>query len=151
MLNLNQPIAMVKLGLLFTAYLFVSLGIFFVMSNTINGGIIYLFLLLPFYGAVLLTSWIVIWQRRTQRARVQWSIWGLVLALQIAVVFTSPGNCFGTKQGDRCYSNLQIVAGSAARTGANQLPHWTIVEDAFPFFVIAYDVAIAVGLRKILV
>lgn len=71
------------------------------------------------------------------------------MALQLATILTSPGNCFGAKQGDRCYSNLQVLAGNVSRTGQNNVSHWRLVEDAFPGFVIAYDVAMIVGLWRV--
>lgn len=149
MLKLSQPITLVKLGLLLTAYLCLSLIVFFLTSNTIIGAIVYFYLLLPLYGVVLLGGWVFIWQHRTQAARVRWWIWIVILALQIGVILSSPGNCYGAKQGDRCYSNLQILAGNASRSGSNDSPHWKLVEDSFPAWVIAYDIALGMGVRRI--
>jgi hypothetical protein len=145
----DESHALVKLGWLFATYLCCSFVVFLLLSNTLLGGIIYIFFLLPFYGVTLLWVAYFVWCHRTQRARVQWWIWGIILALQIATMLASPGNCYGVKQGDRCYSNLQILVGSAASTGPNQVPHWTVIEDSFPGLVMAYGAALIVGLAKV--
>ena len=140
---------MVKLGWLLTVYLCLSLGLFIAASFTINGAIIYIFILPQFYGAVLLWWWLRVWQNRTKVGNLKQWIWHIVLALQILAMLVSPGNCFGAKQGDRCYSNLQILVSDVSRTGPNLAPHWTFVEDAFPGLVLAYGVAIVVGLKNV--
>jgi len=140
MFKIKGAIKMVKLGWALTAYLFLSFILFLSASNTIAGGIIYLFILLPFYGIVLLGAWLFIGRNRTKTARIKYRIWIIVLALQVATILVSPGDCYGFKQGDRCYSNLQILI-----SGRN-LPHWKLVEDAFLGFVLAYGVAVVVAL-----
>jgi hypothetical protein len=139
---------MIKLGLLLTLYLCLSFGLFMVTSFTITAGILYLFLLLPFYGLLLLICWIIIWRNRSQTAKIKWGIWSLVLVLQIATILASPGNCYGVKQGDRCYSNLQVIVSNLPRTGPNSVPHWQLVEDAFPALLAAYGVALVIGVRQ---
>ena len=109
--------SLIKLGCLFSGYLCLSLVIFFGVSNTVLSGIFYIFFLLPLYGVVLLGAWYFIWRYRTRRARVKWWIWGVVLGLQIATLLASPGNCYNVKQGDRCYSNLQILVSDMPPTG----------------------------------
>lgn len=139
---------MLKVGGLLTLYLGASLILFMVASNTINGAIIYLLALLPIYGAVLIVGWILAWQRRHQPLRLHYGLWGVVLALQLATLLTSPANCFRAKEGARCYSNLQVLVGSVPRTGESSAPHWILVEDAFPGVLIAYDVALILGVTR---
>lgn len=140
---------MIKLGWVLTVYFCLSFILFFAASNTINGGIVYLFLLLPFYIIILIGWWFFVLLNRTKQARIDYRIWGLVLALQIATLLVSPGNCFGTKQGARCYSNVQILIENIPRTGPSEAPHWTLVEDSFFGFVVAYVVAVWRGLSLI--
>ena len=136
---------MIKLGLALTAYFLISFLLFFITSNTIIGAIVYLFLLLPICAAMLLGWWILALQNRTKAVRINYQIWGVVLALQIATMLVSPGNCFGAKQGDRCYSNLQILIGGAPRSGSSSLVHWRFVEDSFYGLAAAYGAAVLVG------
>lgn len=137
---------MVKFGLGFTAYILFSFSLFLAASNTISGGIVYLFLLLPFYGVVLLLTWIFIAKNRTRTVKIKYKIWGIVLLLQLAALLTSPGNCYGVKQGSRCYSNLQVLIENIPRTGYSNLPHWTLVEDAFLGFLLGYAIALLWGI-----
>ncbi|MBW4622630.1 MAG: hypothetical protein KME17_25145 [Cyanosarcina radialis HA8281-LM2] len=137
---------MVKLGWALTVYLGLSFVLFLATSNTIIGWIIYLFLLLPFYGIILLWWWFFVWQNRTKTARIKYWMWVLVLALQVTTILSSPGNCYRVKQGDRCYSNLQILLGNVPITGPGNSPHWNLIEDAFLGLVIAYGVALVVAL-----
>ena len=140
---------MFKLGWVLTVYLCLSFAIFLITSNTITGGIIYLFLLLPFYGVVLIGCWVWVWKNRTQAAKIKCWIWGIVLVLQVATILASPGNCFGVKQGaPRCYSNLQILLSDVPSTGSSSSPHWNQVEDAFLGFLAAYGVALVMGLSR---
>jgi hypothetical protein len=139
---------MVKLGWALTVYLFLSFALFLTTSNTIGGWIIYLFLLLPFYGIVLLGWWFFVLQNSTKTAKIKYWIWSIILVLQIATILTSPGNCFGIKQGNRCYSNLQILLGDVPSTGPSSSPHWNEVEDAFLGLLAAYGVALVVGLSR---
>ena len=141
---------MVKLGWLLTIYICLSLAIFLSTSNTINGWIIYGLLLLPFYATILLCGWIHILQNRAQKKRMKYWIWSIALTLQGATILASPGNCFGVKQGDRCYSNLQIWFGNVPSLGPSNIPHWKLVEDAFIGLLIAYGVAVVLGLSRTL-
>lgn len=137
-----------KLGWIFTLYVCLSFILFLLTSNTINGGIIYIFLLLPFYLIALLVYWLIIIQSPTKSGRIKYWIWSIVLALQIATMLTAPGNCYGTKQGERCYSNLQVLLSDIPRTGPSSAPHWSLVEDAFLGFVAAYILALVFGLSS---
>ncbi|HIK14897.1 MAG TPA: hypothetical protein IGS53_06330 [Leptolyngbyaceae cyanobacterium M33_DOE_097] len=140
---------MVKFGLVLTIYFCLSAVLFLIASNTIIGAIIYFFLLLPFYVIALAWLWAIALQNRTQPPRIKYWIWGIVLALQVATILVSPGNCFRAKEGAPCYSNLQILLGNAPRSGPSDLPHWTLIEHAFPGLVVAYGVAILVGLWSV--
>uniref|UniRef100_B8HZP3 Uncharacterized protein n=1 Tax=Cyanothece sp. (strain PCC 7425 / ATCC 29141) TaxID=395961 RepID=B8HZP3_CYAP4 len=133
-------------GLAVTAYFGLSYVLFLSTSNTIVGGIVYLFLLLPFYATVLLILWIIVLQNRNKKVQIKKWIWGCVLLLQIITILVSPGNCFQAKEGSPCYSNLQILIGNAPRTGPGKVSHWTFVENAFPGLVFAYSVAVALAL-----
>ncbi len=139
---------MIKLGWALTVYLCLSFALFITTSNTILGGIVYLFLLLPFYGIVLVGWWSFVWQNRTETAKIKYWIGGIVLVLQVATILASPGNCFGVKQGNRCYSNLQILLSDVPSTGSSSSPHWNQVEDAFLGLLAAYGVALVVGLSR---
>ncbi|MGD1942842.1 MAG: hypothetical protein ACFB0G_16165 [Leptolyngbyaceae cyanobacterium] len=133
-----------------TAYCSVSFALFAIISNTLMGGLVYLFLLLPIYGLSVLAGWIFVWQYWGKTVQIKRRYWSVVLALQTLTCLTSPGNCFGVKQGDRCYSNLQILVGQASRSGMNTAPHWPLVEDAFYGLAIAYSIALIVSLVKTL-
>jgi hypothetical protein len=139
---------MIKLGLLLTIYLCLSFGLFGITSFTVTAWILYQFLLLPFYGILWLGCWIFIWLNWTKTAKLKWGIWSLVLTLQIVTMLASPGNCYGVKKGDRCYSNLQVLIGNLAREGPNTAPHWLLLEDAFPGFLAAYGVALLTAVLK---
>jgi hypothetical protein len=139
---------MIKLGLLLTIYLCLSFSLFLTTSFTVTAGILYLFLLLPFYGILCLCCWIYIWQNRSKTAKLKPWIWGIVLVLQIFTMLTSPGNCYGVKQGDRCYSNLQVLISNLPREGPNNVPHWQLVEDVFPGLLAAYGMALLAAILK---
>ena len=143
---------MIKLALPLTIYVFLSFILFFVVSNTIAGGIFYLFLLLPFYVTIVLAWWLASWQNRHKRFNLgnfKYWILGVVLALQVATLLVSPANCYGIKQGSRCYSNLQVVLSNVPRSGASNAPHWEQVEDSFVGFLLAYMISLATGLLVI--
>lgn len=139
---------MIKLGLLLTVYVCLSIVALFISSFTINAWIIYGLILLPFYGATLLWGWVFALKNRDKTGQVSYRLWSLVLGLQAALLLTSPGNCFGVKQNSRCYSNFQILFGNVPRTGSSKQPHWYLVEDAFWLFLAAYCVAVIVSLIK---
>lgn len=139
---------MIKLGLFLTLYLVCSFLLFLSSSFTVASGIFYLFLLLPFYGILWLGCWIFIWKHRSNTAKLKAWMWGLVLALQLLTILSSPGNCYGFKQGDRCYSNLQIFVENLPRTAPNTVPHWKLVEDAFPGLLAAYGIALLLAILK---
>lgn len=65
---------MVKFGLGFTAYILLSFILFLAASNTISGGIVYLFLLLPLYGVVLLVAWIFIANNHTKIVQIKYKV-----------------------------------------------------------------------------
>uniref|UniRef100_B8HTT9 Uncharacterized protein n=1 Tax=Cyanothece sp. (strain PCC 7425 / ATCC 29141) TaxID=395961 RepID=B8HTT9_CYAP4 len=137
---------LINLSWVFTAYLCLSFLIFLATSNTMLGWILYLFLLLPFFGFILLVWWLFAWQNRNKTARVKFWVWSIVLGLQVATIVVSPGNCYGFSQGNTCYSNFQILAGQAPPSGPSDAPHWKPIEDAFPGLLMAYGVAVLVGM-----
>lgn len=137
---------MVKLGVMLTIYICLSFILFLATSFTITGWIAYQFLLLPFYAVVLLGWWFFVWLNRTKTARIRCWIWSIVLALQVATILVAPGNCYGLKEGARCYSNLQILIGNVPSTGPSNSLHWELVEDAFLGLLAAYGVSLVVGL-----
>jgi hypothetical protein len=137
---------MIKLGQVLTVYIFLSFILFLTTSFTITGWIIYGILLLPFYATILLVSWLTVWQNRTKTAQIKYWIWGIVLVLQVATILASSGNCYGVKQGARCYSNIQILLGNVPRNGSSNLPHWQQIEDAFPKLLLAYGASVVVAL-----
>ncbi|AFY37584.1 hypothetical protein Lepto7376_1228 [[Leptolyngbya] sp. PCC 7376] len=137
---------MIKLGLLWTGYLILSFVIFLLASFTINGWIVYIFVLLPLYGLILLFGWLRLLKHRNERAQFSHGRWLTVIVLQIAVLLTSPGNCYMANQGARCYSNFQILFDNVPQSGmVLNAPHWIIVEDSFYGFVLAYCVALIIG------
>jgi hypothetical protein len=139
---------MIKFGWTLTVYLCSSFTIFLITSFTITSWIVYLFLLLPFYGVVLLGCWAAIWRNRIKTGKINYSNWGVVLVLQSATILASPSNCFGVKQGSRCYSNLQTLLSEVPRTGFSSSPHWNQVEDAFPWLLATYALALVVVLSR---
>ena len=140
---------MIKFGLALTTYFCLSVVLFLITSNTIIGVIVYFFLLLPFYVIALAWLWTIVGQNRTKTLRIKYWIWSLVLALQIATILVAPGNCFRAKEGAPCYSNLQILFGNAPNSGPSDIPHWTLIEHAFPGLVVAYGVSVLVGLWSV--
>jgi len=137
---------MITLGWIFTFYIFISFIIFMGTSFTMLGWITYGFMLLPFYGIVLLAWWIYVWKNRTNKAKIRLWIWCIVLLLQVSTILISPGNCYGFSQGSTCYSNLQILLGSVPKNGSSTVLHWKQVEDAFISLLNAYGVMLVVGL-----
>ena len=137
---------MIKLGWILTIYICLSFILFLTISFTIDGWIIYLLLLLPFYLVVLLTSWFFIIQNHDKTGQIKYWIWSIVLALQALTILASPGNCYGTKQGARCYSNLQILLSDVPRTGPSSAPHWVLIENAFLGFLAAYGLALVISI-----
>lgn len=141
----------VHLGLALTVYCTLSFILFFATSFTINGWILYLVVLPLLHGGLVLGSWASIFGHRPRIAHVRWRIWGVILALQIATMIVSPGNCYGTTSHGLCYSNLQVLVGNVPRTGPSNAPHWPLVENSFPGFLLAYSVALTRGVTSILV
>jgi hypothetical protein len=67
------------------------------------------------------------------------------------MVLSSPGSCYGWSQGQLCYSLVQTlfvdtVSHEDIRTLATQVPHWSIVESAFPVMIGLYILAMALFL-----
>jgi hypothetical protein len=140
---------MIQFALPLTIYIFLSFILFLVVSNTIAGWILYIFLLLPFYGIVLLAWWMIGWLNRRKRYQLRhfkYWILGIVLCLQLTTLLVSPANCYGYKGGSRCYSNLQVVLTDVPRSGSSNATHWQEVEDSFFGSLSAYIVALATGL-----
>lgn len=140
---------MIKFGLVLTIYFCLSVVLFLIASPTIIGAIIYFFLLLPLYAIALPWLWTIVLENRTKTPQIKYWIWSIVLALQVVTILISPGNCFRAKEGAPCYSNLQILLGNAPRSGPSDVPHWTLVEHAFPGLLLAYGVAVLVGLLSV--
>ncbi|MBM0745276.1 hypothetical protein JOY44_27785 (plasmid) [Phormidium sp. CLA17] len=140
---------MIKFGLVLTIYFCLSVVLFLIASNTIIGFIVYTVVLYPLYAIALAWLWTIVLQSRTKTFRIKYRIWSIALALQVATILMSPGNCFRAKDGAPCYSNLQILLGNAPRSGPSDIPHWTLVEHAFPGLLLAYGVAILVGLWSV--
>lgn len=143
-----STITMIKFGIAFTAYIFLSTALFLSSSFTINAWIVYGLTLLPLHAGVLLAGWIIVWRNRRKSVRIPYRIWIVVLLLNIATILASPGNCYGTKQGERCYSNLQILFGGVPKYGPSSLPHWGFVDNAFFGILFAYCVAVILGVIK---
>jgi hypothetical protein len=140
---------MIKFGLVLTIYFCLSVVLFLIASPTIISAIVYFFLLFPLYAIALAWLWIIVLQNRTKTLQIKYWIWSIALVLQAATVLISPGNCFRAKEGAPCYSNLQILLGNAPRSGPSDIPHWTLVEHAFPGLLLAYGVAVLVGLWSV--
>jgi hypothetical protein len=52
-------------------------------------------------------------------------------------------------QGSKCYSNFQILLSDVPRDQASDASHWQLIEDSFLILLIAYGVALVVGLKSI--
>lgn len=140
---------MIKFGLVLTIYFCLSVVLFLIASPTIISVIVYFFLLYPLYAIALAWLWIIVLQNRTKTLRIKYWIWSIALALQILTILTAPGNCFRAKEGAPCYSNLQILVGNAPRSGPSDISHWALVEHAFPGLLLAYGVAVLMGLWSV--
>jgi hypothetical protein len=128
-----------------TGYVLVSFVLFLATSFTTLGWILYVLILLPIYAVIVLARWLSLGRNHGDRVRTRIWIWPVVLVLQVAVLLTSPGNCYGWSQGDRCYSNLQIVMGQAPRSGPSKLARWKPVENSFHLFILAYGASLALA------
>ncbi len=118
----------------FSLYLVVSFGL--LMSvNTLPAALIYTFLLLPFqvvcgaYGVG-----VAITHRR--RLLVKLKYFGWALLAQGTTFLSSPASCDGFKQGERCYSLVQLWATQGFQFQKTPLldpttPHWRGVEILF--------------------
>lgn len=140
---------MLKSGWALTIYFCLSAILFLATSNTISAGIIYVFLLFPYYAIVLFSWWIFVYENRTRTIRIKYWVWSVVLVLQVLTILISPGNCYQVKGGNRCYSNLQILLTDVPRFGASDTSHWVLAENAFFVLVAAYGVAVLVGLSPL--
>jgi hypothetical protein len=140
---------LIKFGLLLTIYFCLSAVLFLIASPTIISAIVYFVLLYPLYAIALAWLWIIVLQNRSKTPRIKYWIWSIAFALQVVTILVSPGNCFRAKKGAPCYSNLQIFLGNAPRSGPSDIPHWTLVEHAFPGLLLAYGVAVLVGLWSV--
>ncbi len=133
---------MIKLGWYLTFYVILSWLLFLFTAPTILGWIAFFFVLPYFYGILLLCWWIFVHRNRNKNPRVKPWIWVTISILQLATILTAPGSCFGVKQGDRCYSNIQYLL-------SPDKPHWTLVEDAFWGFLLAYCIAVCLGFFRL--
>lgn len=140
---------MIKFGLVLTIYFCLSAVLFLIASPTIISVIVYFVLLYPLYAIALAWLWIIVLQNHTKTLRIKYWIWSIALALQAVTILISPGNCFRAKEGAPCYSNLQILLGNAPRSGPGDIPHWTLVENAFPGLLLAYGVSVLVGVWSV--
>ncbi len=134
-----------KLGFAWTAYLILSFVIFLVVSNTMHAAIAYIFLLGPFYCVIWVFGMGKSLKHRHKIPIFSRFIWIVIFILQALVSLTAAGNCYNFKQGSPCYSNLQILVGNAPSFGASNIIPWKIVEHAFFGFLIAYAVALILG------
>ncbi|TAD76251.1 MAG: hypothetical protein EA001_12575 [Oscillatoriales cyanobacterium] len=116
----------------FVGYLLFSTILFMGSSFTMLAWIVYLFLLLPVYGGLLIVLLTLTHRYRGWRLRVRSPLAIITGMTQILAIITSPGNCYGFKQGNQCYSLAQVWWGNVGEISfQNQPPHWTAIEQAF--------------------
>jgi hypothetical protein len=135
----------VDFGFLLTGYCLLSLVLFLATSFTTLGWIIHGFILIPLYGLVVLIWWLVAAQIPARTVRLRRGLWAVVLVLQLATILASPGNCYAWKQGNRCYSNLQVLMGRAPAGGSSRAPHWSLVENNFHTMALAYGASVVLA------
>lgn len=118
--------------LAFAGYILFSTILFMGSSFTMLAWIVYLLFLLPFYGGLLIGVLALTSRYRGHRLQVRSSFAIITVIAQMLAVITSPGNCYGFKQGNQCYSLAQVWWGNVGEISfQNQPPHWTVIEQAF--------------------
>jgi hypothetical protein len=132
-----------QFAILFSLYVVVSTVLCFGVANTIGAAIFYLPLVVPLYGLSLVMMLVLGITKRRHAIRFSRSLVYCVLGLQALMVLSSPANCFGMKQGDPCYSFVQLwfvrlFTTETVETMHLTVLHWTWIEQSFPVFVLLY-------------
>lgn len=143
-----------KFAIAYFLYTFFSFVVYLIASNTIPAWIIYMFVMLPFYVVCIAYVVFVALAKRRHKIRLRKSLLSLVFLFQCLMVFSSPASCYGWKQGQSCYSLFQtlivnIFTDKNLRSFERNVPHWSLVELAFPIMVGLYILAMIVFLRTI--
>jgi hypothetical protein len=140
-----MPVPPIPFMIAYSIYMLVSLGIAFGV-NTIPAVLIYTFLLLPFQLICIAYAIAFGYRHRHQSCQINLRLLGLAVLCQGLMVLTSPASCYGFKQGDSCYSLLQmltanVVAGRSLGTLLDPTtPHWHWLERLFPVMLLGYGV-----------
>ncbi|HBB32039.1 MAG TPA: hypothetical protein DDZ80_06345 [Cyanobacteria bacterium UBA8803] len=101
-----------KFSQFFILYAFVSLVVYFVTGFTILAGLVYLFILSPFY--LLCIAHVVSLAQKHSPSLIRYRkfLIYLIALFQILVICFSPSNCYGVKQGVACSSFIQSLLGN---------------------------------------
>jgi hypothetical protein len=142
---MSRTISISRFLLTYVLYVLASLTVYFTTSFTIPTWIAYLFILLPFYGCVLLYTLALTWKH--QRSRIRYKLQPLYLSIlfQVLMVLASPSSCYGWKQGKACYSLIQALFVTNLRSSP---PHWSFIESFFPVALILHIIFVVIFLIK---
>jgi hypothetical protein len=121
------------------------------VSFTSLAWIVYFLIIAPFYLLCITYVVVAVWSNCNSTIWLRRSILYVVFLFQGLMVLSSPGSCYGWSQGQLCYSLVQTlfvdtVSHEDIRTLATQVPHWSIVESAFPVMIGLYILAMALFL-----
>jgi hypothetical protein len=134
----------------FLGYLLLSTLLFMGSSFTMLAWIVYLFFLLPFYGFLILLLAALTSRYRGYRLQVKPLFLVLVLVSQILAIIVSPGNCYGFKQGNQCYSLAQVWWGNLGEISfQNQPPHWSAIEQSFLPLLVIYGFLLVLSISTL--
>jgi hypothetical protein len=127
-------------------YLVFSFAVYLSAAFTVAAGIVYLFVVAPFYlGCIAYISSLA---RQKNRSKLTFDLLPFRLSLlsQIGLMLTSPADCRGFKQGSACYSFVQTHWPNQDFVDSI---HWGWVELLFPVLLIFHIVCILYFLRSI--
>jgi hypothetical protein len=134
----------------FLGYLLLSTLLFMGSSFTMLAWIVYLFFLLPFYGFLILLLAALTSRYRGYRLQVKPLFLILVLVSQTLAIIVSPGNCYGFKQGNQCYSLAQVWWGNLGEISfQNQPPHWSAIEQSFLPLLVIYGFLLVLSISTL--
>lgn len=131
-------------------YAIVSLIVYLTTSFSSLAWIVAIFVLLPFYGIVVIWLLATTIKKRNAKVRYYKAFIPLILILLAAKILSSPASCYGWNQGNSCYSLLQLLLDPAnLKTISNSPPHWLAIESIFPVALILYMISVRAFLLRI--
>lgn len=144
---MSEPIYIRKFSQLFTLYIFVSLIIHFATGFTIAASLIYLITLLPF--SLLCVAHVASLAQKHPHSLIRYRKFLVypIAITQTLVIFSSPSNCYGMKQGNTCHSVIQsLFSDFDSNSLSNLSTDWSRLELIFPIALTLYGISMLVFL-----